>query len=72
MDKSTLIYNTLEGLSSAEPQQLAQIRQDLYNQLGLTFEQQTALYTSVLGPAGAGKLTDLDNAVLSACKIVGE
>ena len=72
MDKSTLIYNTLEGLSNAEPQEFAQIRQDLYNRLGLTFEQQTALYTSVLGPAGAGKITDINNAVESAWQILGE
>lgn len=49
MDTTTLIYDTLEGLSSAKPQQHAQIRQNLYNQLDLSFEKQLALYSSVLG-----------------------
>ena len=71
MDTTTLIYDTLEGLSSAKPQQHAQIRQNLYNHLDLSFEKQVALYSSVLGPASAGRLTDLDSAVMSARKIVG-
>ena len=71
MDTTTLIYDTLEGLSSAKPQQHAQIRQNLYNHLDLSFEKQLALYSSVLGPASAGRLTDLDSAVMSARKIVG-
>ncbi|MFA0520135.1 PAS factor family protein, partial [Vibrio sp. 10N.222.55.E8] len=37
----------------------------------LSFEKQLALYSSVLGPASAGRLTNLDSAVMSACKIVG-
>ncbi|MDA0145521.1 MAG: PAS factor family protein [Vibrio toranzoniae] len=71
MDTTALIYDTLEGLSNAEPQQHAQIRQNLYNQLDLSFEKQLALYSNVLGPASAGRITDLESAAISASKNLG-
>ncbi|MGB1974512.1 MAG: PAS factor family protein [Vibrio toranzoniae] len=71
MDTTTLIYNTLEELSSAEPQQHAQIRQNLYNQLNLSFEKQLALYSNYLGPASAGRISDIKNAAITASKNLG-
>ncbi|MEK6215493.1 MAG: PAS factor family protein, partial [Vibrio fluvialis] len=52
----TLIYETLISLASQEPEQHAQIRQNLYEQLDLPFDKQLALYSCALGPASSGKL----------------
>lgn len=71
MDTTTLIYNTLEELSSAKPQQHAQIRQSLYNQLDLSFEKQLVLYSNYLGPASAGRISDIESAAIAASKTLG-
>lgn len=70
MDTTSLIYDTLRNLTNAEPDQYAQIRQNLYDQLDLPFDKKFALYSSVLGPFGAGRLESLDKAVTKACKIL--
>ncbi|NAX29110.1 secretion protein, partial [Vibrio sp. V37_P2S8PM304] len=65
----TLIYETLIRLTSQEPEQHAQIRQNLYEQLDLPFDKQLALYACALGPASSGKLESsqsINNAVDSA------
>ena len=70
MDLTSLIYNTLTNLTNAEPNQYAEIRQKLYDQLNLSFDKKFALYSSVLGPVTAGRLENLDDAVTKACKIL--
>nr|WP_017051665.1 PAS factor family protein [Vibrio sp. 03-59-1] len=63
---STLIYDTLIDLSNNEPEQHAEIRQNLYNQLDLPLDKQRTLYSNALGPASSGKLekrADFDNAL---------
>jgi hypothetical protein len=72
MDLTSLIYNTLTNLTNAEPNQYAEIRQKLYDQLNLSFDKKFALYSSVLGPVTAGRLENLDDAVTKACKILEE
>ncbi len=75
MDKTTsLIYDTLMDLTQNEPECHAQIRQKLYDQLSLPFEQQAALYSQVLAPASSGKLEDragIDSALDLASKVLG-
>ena len=69
----TLIYDTLIRLADHAPEQHAQIRQHLYEQLELPFSKQVALYTNVLAPASLGRLDDkerLDNAVNLADSIL--
>ncbi len=51
-----IIYSTLQHLIENDPEQHAQIRQTLYEQLSLPFEKQLALYNHILGPASAGRL----------------
>ena len=51
-----LIYNTLIDLSNNAPEQHAQIRQNLYNQLDLPLNKQRSLYSNALGPASSGIL----------------
>ncbi|MCQ1059672.1 PAS factor family protein [Photobacterium sp. DNB23_23_1] len=53
---ATLIYDTSMRLTAQNPEHHAEIRQGLYEQLGLPFCKQLALYTNVLGPASSGKL----------------
>jgi hypothetical protein len=53
-----LIYETLVSLSNQDPEQHAQIRQSLYDQLGLPLDKQLTLYSEALGPASSGKLAD--------------
>ena len=72
MDTTSLIYDTLTSLTNAEPNQCAEIRQKLYDQLTLLFDKKFTLYSSVLGPVSAGRLEDLDDAVAKACKILEE
>lgn len=72
MDKTSLIYDTLTNLTNAEPNQCAEIRQKLYDQLNLPFDKKFTLYSSVLGPVSAGRLANLDDAVTKACKILEE
>ncbi|MBY8317874.1 PAS factor family protein [Vibrio fluvialis] len=70
----TLIYETLISLASQEPEQHAQIRQNLYEQLDLPFDKQLALYSCALGPASSGKLESsegIHNAVDCAVKLLG-
>lgn len=70
---STLIYDTLVSLASLEPEQHAEIRQNLYDELGLTSDQQFALYSCALGPASSGKIQDkqsFSEAVSSALKVI--
>lgn len=69
----TKIYQTLKSLADQAPEQHAQIRQSLYDQLDLSFDKQLELYTNVLGPASAGKFESsqaLDNAVANAMKVL--
>ncbi len=69
----TLIYETLISLVSQEPEQHAKIRQHLYEQLDLSFEQQLALYSCALGPASSGKLEStegINNAVDRAMRLL--
>ncbi|OCH18923.1 hypothetical protein A6E05_00810 [Aliivibrio sp. 1S165] len=70
MDTTSLVYDTLTDLTNADPAQYAQIRQKLYDQLNLPFDKKFALYSSVLGPVGAGRLENLDNAMTKACDIL--
>lgn len=72
MDTTSLIYDTLANLTNAEPNQYAEIRQRLYDQLDLPFDKKFALYSTVLGPVSAGRLDNLDDAVTKACKILEE
>ena len=72
MDTTSLIYDTLTSLTNAEPNQYAEIRQKLYDQLNLPFDKKFALYSSVLGPVSAGRLENLHDAVTKACKILEE
>ncbi len=65
----TLIYETLVTLANQEPEQHAQIRQNLYEQLDLPFEKQLVLFTCALGPAGSGKL-DNEEAINSTVESV--
>ncbi|MGF1753360.1 PAS factor family protein [Vibrio makurazakiensis] len=67
---ATLIYDTLTSLSSGQPEEYAEIRQNLYNHLDLSFDKQLALYSNVLGPVSSGKVTDFDSAVIDAYKIM--
>ncbi|MGR5066489.1 PAS factor family protein [Photobacterium sp. DNB22_13_2] len=53
---TTLISDTLKRLVAQAPEQHAQIRQALYEQLSLPFCKQLALYVNVLGPVSSGKL----------------
>ncbi len=52
----TLIYEALESLTNQAPEKHAKIRQSLYEQLDLPFEQQLTLYSQALGPASSGIL----------------
>ena len=68
-----LIYETLINLANQEPEQHAQIRQNLYDQLGLPFEKQLTLYSQALGPAGSGKFENeqaMSNAVESVLQLL--
>lgn len=68
-----LIYDTLVSLANQEPEQHAQIRQHLYEQLDLPFKKQLVLYTCALGPAGSGKLDNdeaLNNTVEAVIKLL--
>ena len=70
---TTLIYDTLVSLASEEPEQHAEIRQNLYEELGLPFDKQLALYSCALGPASSGKIEDrqgINNAVESVIKLL--
>lgn len=70
---TTLIYDTLKGLSVHTPEQHAQIRQALYEQLSLPFNKQLTLYASVLGPFSSGKLSggeSIDKAVSLALEVL--
>ncbi len=72
---STLIHDTLKGLSLHAPEQHAQIRQALYEQLSLPFDKQLTLYASVLGPFSSGKLSggeNIDKAVSLALEVLQE
>lgn len=63
---ATLIYDTLIDLSNNAPEQHAEIRQNLYDQLDLPLNKQRDLYSNALGPASSGKLetsSDFDNAL---------
>ena len=51
-----LIYDTLIDLSNNAPEQHAQIRQNLYDQLDLPLDKQRSLYSNALGPASSGIL----------------
>jgi hypothetical protein len=69
----TVIYDTLKSLVDQAPEQHAQIRQSLYDQLDLSFGKQIELFTNVLAPASSGKLEnsqDFDNAVETALKVL--
>lgn len=70
MDTTSLIYDTLTNLASAEPTQCAQIRQKLYDELNLPFDKKFALYSGVLGPVSAGRIDDLNEAVNKARAIL--
>ncbi len=72
MDTASLIYDTLTNLTTAEPEQCAQIRQQLYDQLDLPFDKKFALYSGVLGPISAGRLENLDDAMIKAQNILEE
>ncbi|WP_332421073.1 PAS factor family protein [Vibrio metschnikovii] len=68
-----LIYETLIKLASKDPEQHAQIRQNLYDHFGLPFEKQLTLYSQALGPAGSGKLENeqaMSNAVENVIKLL--
>jgi hypothetical protein len=68
-----LIYQTLVSLSNNTPEEHAQIRQHLYEELDLPFNKQADLYANVLGPAGSGKLQDdqaMSAAVESAIRLL--
>ncbi|CDU08163.1 PAS factor [Vibrio coralliirubri] len=58
---TTLVYDTLKSLAAHAPEQHAEIRQRLYEQLGLPFNKQLSLYANVLGPISSGKLAGCDN-----------
>lgn len=58
---TTLIYDTLKGLAAQAPEQHAEIRQRLYEQLSLPFNKQLSLYANVLGPISSGKLSGCEN-----------
>ncbi|GHW45330.1 PAS factor family protein [Vibrio cholerae] len=69
----SLISETLINLANQEPEQHAETRQLLYEQLDLSFEKQLALYSCVLGPASSGKLEnsrDFAKAIDSAIRII--
>ncbi|GAL33696.1 PAS factor [Vibrio maritimus] len=68
-----LIYQTLVSLSNKMPEEHAEIRQNLYEQLDLPFNKQADLFASVLGPAGSGKFEDdqaMNAAVESAIRLL--
>lgn len=68
-----LIYETLVSLSNQDPEQHAQIRQSLYEQLDLPLDKQLALYSEALGPASAGKLDNnqaMNNAVETVIQLL--
>lgn len=68
-----LIYQTLVSLSNNTPEEHAQIRQHLYEELDLPFNKQADLYANVLGPAGSGKFEDdqaMNAAVESAIRLL--
>lgn len=68
-----LIYDTLVSLANQDPQRHAQIRQNLYEQLELPFDQQLILYACALGPASSGKLSNeeaLHNTVEEVVKLL--
>lgn len=58
---TTLVYDTLKSLAAHAPEQHAEIRQHLYEQLSLPFNKQLSLYANVLGPISSGKLAGCDN-----------
>lgn len=58
---TTLVYDTLKSLAAHDPEQHAEIRQRLYEQLSLPFNKQLSLYANVLGPISSGKLAGCDN-----------
>ncbi|MCY9826863.1 PAS factor family protein [Vibrio chagasii] len=58
---TTLIYDTLKGLAAQAPEQHAELRQRLYEQLSLPFNKQLSLYANVLGPISSGKLSGCEN-----------
>jgi hypothetical protein len=58
---TTLVYDTLKSLAAHAPEQHAEIRQRLYEQLSLPFNKQLSLYANVLGPISSGKLAGCDN-----------
>ncbi|ENM5791974.1 secretion protein [Vibrio mimicus] len=69
----SLISETLVSLANQEPEQHAETRQYLYEQLDLSFEKQLALYSCALGPASSGKLEsskDFTKAIESAIRIL--
>lgn len=66
-----LIYDTLIDLSNNAPEQHAQIRQNLYDQLDLPLNKQRSLYSNALGPASSGILennADFHNTLSIAIK----
>ncbi|MCL9774143.1 PAS factor family protein [Vibrio methylphosphonaticus] len=70
---TTLIYDTLTRLADHAPEQHAEIRQALYEHLGLPFSKQLALYANVLGPVSSGKLEGshhIDKAVELAIELL--
>ncbi|WP_165311478.1 PAS factor family protein [Vibrio ziniensis] len=69
---TNLIQSTIQQLINQEPEQHAQIRQNLYDHLALSFDKQLALYSNVLGPASSGKIEthNISNAVNTAIKLL--
>ncbi len=60
-------------MKNQSPEQHAQIRQNLYEQLDLPFEKQLVLFTCALGPASSGKLDNdeaLNNTVEAVVKLL--
>jgi hypothetical protein len=53
---ANLVFDSSMHLCKNTPEQHAQIRQELYQQLNLPFSKQLTLYTKVLGPVSSGKL----------------
>ncbi len=70
---TTLVYDTLKSLATHAPEQHAEIRQRLYEQLSLPFNKQLSLYANVLGPISSGKLAgcaNIDKAVELALDVL--
>lgn len=59
----TFIYNTLKKLSEDHLENHAQIRQSLYEELSLPFNQQIDLYTNVLAPISSGRCENMEKAL---------